>query len=208
MDKYLVDGCMRCAYGGTPRCKVNTWREPLEALRQIALESGLTEEIKWGVPVYTHHGKNVVMVSAFKDYCFLSFFKGVLLADKQGILVQRGNAQSDRMFPVTHSTDIAAHSPILQAYIAEAIAIEESGEKVVFQRNPEPVPPELEAKFVETPAFKKAFYALTPGKQRGYIIHFSQPKQASTRTARIEKNVDKIMRGEGFHDDYRKNKRQ
>lgn len=201
VDDYLADGCGRCKYYATPQCKVHTWRKELELLRQIALESGLTEELKWSVPVYTLDGKNIVNISAFKEYSCLSFFKGVLLKDPEQLLEKHGeSSQSVRTINFTDTQTILAREPILKAYIQEAIALEKEGAKVVFQKNLEPIPEELEQKFAEMPALKAAFYALTPGRQRGYIIFISQPKQSNTRVARIEKCLPKIMNGEGFFD--------
>lgn len=202
VDKYLIDGCMRCKYGGTLQCKVNNWKEELELLRQIVLETGLTEEIKWGVPVYTQNGKNIVTVNALKESANLGFFKGVLLTDKQKILQQQGNLQSDRIVKFTHSDEIKKLKAVLKSYVLEAIAIEEDGQKVAFKKNPEPIPEELKQAFVDDPTFKKAFYGLTPGRQRGYIIHFSQPKQTQTRMGRIEKYKTQIFNGVGLHDKY------
>lgn len=202
VDKYLIDGCMRCKYGGTPQCKVHNWREELEMLRQIVLETGLTEEIKWGAPVYTHKGKNIVSVGALKESANIGFFKGVLLTDKHKILQQQGNLQSDRIIKFTNVKDIEKVKDVLKEYVLEAIAIEESGKKVVFKKNPEPIPDELLEAFEKDPAFKKAFYALTAGRQRGYIIHFSQPKQSQTRIGRIEKYKEQIFNGIGLNDKY------
>lgn len=203
VDKYLIDGCMRCKYGGTPQCKVNSWREELETLRQIVLETGLTEEIKWGVPVYTHNGKNILSVGALKDFATIGFFKGVLLADNHKILQQQGNLQSDRIVKFTNTKDIEKLKDVLQSYIKEAVAIEESGQKIEFKKNPEPIPDELLQAFEQDPAFKKSFYTLTAGRQRGYIIHFSQPKQPQTRISRIEKYKQQIFDGIGLNDKYK-----
>jgi uncharacterized protein YdeI (YjbR/CyaY-like superfamily) len=156
VDKYMVDGCMRCKYGATPQCKVNTWREVLEALRQVVLETGLKEEIKWGVPVYTHKGKNIVTVSAWKAYACIGFFKGVLLTDHHRVLQQRGNLQSDRLVQFTEAKAVEAMAAVLKSYIAEAIAVEESGQKVVLKKNPEPPPEELLQVFAEDALFKQA----------------------------------------------------
>ncbi len=202
VDTYLVDGCMRCKYGGTPQCKVNNWREELETLRQIVLETGLKEEIKWGAPVYTHQGKNIVSVGALKESANIGFFKGVLLADKHKILQQQGNLQSDRIIRFTDVNEIKKLEEVLKSYIIEAVSIEESGKKVVFKKNPEPIPDELLQAFEEDPAFRTAFYALTPGRQRGYVINFSQPKQSQTRVGRIEKYKKQIFDGVGLHDKY------
>jgi uncharacterized protein YdeI (YjbR/CyaY-like superfamily) len=202
VDKYLIDGCMRCKYGGTPQCKVLNWVEELELLRQIVFETGLTEEIKWGVPVYTHYGKNIVTINALKESANIGFFKGVLLTDKHKILQQQGNLQSDRLIKFTNRTDIEKVKDILREYILEAILIEESGKKVEFKKNHDPIPEELTKAFEIDSAFKKAFYALTPGRQRGYILHFSQPKQPQTRIGRIEKQKEQIFNGLGLNDKY------
>ncbi len=202
IDNYLVEGCMRCKYGGTPQCKVLNWVEELLLLREIVLETGLTEEMKWGVPVYTKNGKNIVMVNALKDSANISFFKGVLLIDKHKILQQQGNLQSDRIVKFTKIDDIIKLKDVLKEYVLEAIAIEESGAKVVFKKNPEPTPEELLQAFEDDPAFQKAFYDLTLGKQRGYIIHFSQPKQTQTRIGRIQKYKEQIFNGVGLNDKY------
>lgn len=193
---------MRCKYGATPKCKVNKWREELEILRQIVLETGLTEELKWGVPTYTHNNKNVVTVCAFKEYCSIAFFKGVLLTDTHKVLSQQGNIQAGRLIKFTAVNEITKLEDVLKSYIAEAIAIEESGKKVAFKKNPEPIPEELLQIFEEDILFKRAFNALTPGRQRGYIIYFSQPKQAQTRVGRIEKYKQQIFNGVGLHDKY------
>lgn len=203
VDKYLIDGCMRCKFGATPQCKVNNWQEELVRLRHLVLECGLTEELKWGVPCYTHEGRNIVMISAFKNYCCLSFFKGALLEDPFKILTKSGeNSQSYRLVKFTSPKEVISLSKKLKSLILNAIEIEKSGQKVVFNQNPEPMPAELLQKFKEHPALKTAFYALTPGRQRGWIIFFSQPKQSQTRTGRIEKCMKKILNGEGLHDKY------
>jgi len=201
-DKYLVDGCMRCKYGGTPQCKVRNWVEELDLLRQIVLETELTEVIKWGVPVYTHNGKNVVTINALKESANIGFFKGVLLTDKHKILQQQGNLQSDRIIKFTNSADIEKRKETLKAYVLEAIEVEKSGKKVEYIKNPEPIPDELLEVFEQDPEFKQAFYDLTLGRQRGYIIHFSQPKLSQTRFGRIEKYKEQIFNGIGLNDKY------
>jgi uncharacterized protein YdeI (YjbR/CyaY-like superfamily) len=200
VDNYLIEGCLRCKFGRTPQCKVHKWTAELALLREIVLASGLKEEIKWGVPVYTLNGKNVVTVNALKESANLGFYKGVLLTDEQKLLQQQGNVQSDRLIKFTNTDDILRLKDSLTTYIHEAIAIETSGKKVVFQKNPEPVPDELLEAFATDPAFKKAFEALTLGRQRGYIIYFSQPKQSSTRVARINHCRVQIFNGIGLHD--------
>lgn len=207
VDKYLVDGCMRCKYGGTPRCKVNDWQEELRELRRIILDCGLNEEVKWSAPCYTHKGKNILMLSALKDFAVISFFKGSLLSDAQGLFVAPGeNSQAARYIKITDPRQIVELEKEIKASIFEAIEVEKAGLKVPFKKNPEPIPQELLVRFEQDPNFKSAFEALTPGRQRGYIIHFSQPKQSATRVSRIEKCIPKILAGEGLHDYMRKKK--
>lgn len=203
IDKYLIEGCMRCKFGGTPECKVHDWIEELEMLRQIVLDCGLTEELKWGVPCYTFEQKNVLIISAFREYCSLSFFKGALLEDTHHLLEKQGeSSQSARLIKFTNPKQVAEQQAILKTYIFQAIEVEKLGLKVEFKKNPEPVPDELLHKFEELPPLEKAFFALTQGRQRGYIIYFSQPKQSHARKARIEKCIQKIMNGEGLNDKY------
>ena len=199
-DKYLINGCMRCKYGGTPQCKVLNWVDELESLRQIVSDTGLTEEIKWGVPVYTHNGKNVVTVNALKESANIGFFKGVLLKDEHQILRQQGNLQSDRLIRFTNTEEIYKLRDILKEYVLEAIEIEKSGKKVAFKKNPEPIPNELLQALENDPAFKTAFYALTPGRQRSYNIFISQPKQEKTRLSRVEKCKPKVFEGKGWNE--------
>jgi uncharacterized protein YdeI (YjbR/CyaY-like superfamily) len=204
VDKYLLDGCMRCKYGGTPQCKVHDWHEELILLRELVLECGLTEEVKWGVPCYTFEGKNVVVVSAFKEYACLSFFKGVLMADPQSILVQRGeSSQSARLIKFTCPEEIHDQRDVLKSYILEAVKVEKSGKKVELKKNPEPMPEELLQFFENDSEYEHAFYELTPGRQRGYIIYFSQSNKPQTRLTRIEKYRDQILNGVGLHDKYK-----
>ncbi len=198
---------MRCPYGGTPDCKVHRWTRELELLREIVLECGLVEELKWGAPCYTHGGKNVLMVSALRSYCCISFFKGSLLKDSKNLLEKPGeHSQAARLFKFTNLERIKEIMSDITAYIYEAIEIEKLGLKVEFKENPEPIPEELEAKFVEDPIFKTAFEALTPGRQRGYILYFSRPKQSKTRESRIEKYMPNILNGIGLHDKYKSRK--
>ncbi|MCG9879195.1 MAG: DUF1801 domain-containing protein [Bacteroidia bacterium] len=206
VDKYLIDGCMRCKYGATPQCKVVPFREELELLRQLVLESGLTEEIKWGAPVYTLDDKNIISVNALKHSANIGFFKGVLLKDKHKLLQQQGNIQSGRIIKFTNKSEIEPLIPVLKSYILEAIEVEKKGEKVEYIKNPEPIPDELTEEFENDVAFKQAFYALTAGRQRGYIIHFSKAKQSATRKAQILKYKDQIMNGIGIHDLYKTKK--
>ena len=201
VNLYLEDGCGRCSYYKTPQCKVHSWNRELVELRRIVLECGLNEEYKWSQPTYTYKNANVVILSALKDYASLAFFKGVLLSDPNKMLHAPGeNSQSSRLFKFTDVKDIMANESVIKQYIFEAVEIEKAGLKVEFKKNPEPIPEELEEKFLEDPQLKDAFESLTPGRQRGYILHFSQPKQSATRVARIERYKQKILDGLGFHD--------
>lgn len=202
IDTYFLEGCGRCPLGGTSACKVHDWREELQHLRMIVLDSGFTEEVKWGVPCYTHEGKNVVMVSAFKDYCTVSFLKGALLADPAGLLEAPGpNTRAARVLRYTSVRQIIDTEPALRALLHSAIDVEKAGLKFDFQRDAAlDLPPEFAQKLEEDPVLKAAFEALTPGRQRGYAIHFSGAKQSQTRVSRIEKCIPKIMEGKGFHD--------
>ena len=200
--EYLADGCGRCPLGGTDACKVHFWPQELRELRRIVLECGLNEEIKWGVPCYVFDNSNILIVSAFKEYAALSFFKGALLQDAEALMVKPGeNSQAARLFQFTDVRDILAKESILKAYIFEAIEVEKAGLKVPMPaKDALELPEELELFFAENSDLKAAFEALTPGRQRGYVLHFSAPKQASTRISRIEKCIPKILEGKGFHD--------
>lgn len=202
VDLYLVEGCGRCPLGGTPRCKVHTWPDELNELRRIVRECGLTEELKWGVPCYTFEKKNIAIVSAFKEYCSLSFFKGALLRDEPRILTSPGeNSQAARQVRFTSVQEVIQLEPVLKDYLREAIEIEKSGRKVDFKAKSElTFPEELHAMFRKLPALEAAFRALTPGRQRGYVLHFSSAKHTQTRTARIEKQIPRILEGLGLHD--------
>ncbi|NVK04150.1 MAG: YdeI/OmpD-associated family protein [Flavobacteriia bacterium] len=202
VDEYLEVGCGRCSLHATPQCKVNTWRELLVQLRRIANECGVTEESKWGVPCYTYNGANIFNISAFKGFCSLSFFKGSLLKDDDKLLEAPGkNSQAWRQFRFTEMTQIEELEPIIKAYIFEAIEIEKAGLKVESVKvDSSDYPEELVAKFDEDPAFQTAFEALTPGRQRGYLIHFNGAKQSQTRVNRIEKFTSKIMEGKGWQE--------
>lgn len=201
VDKYLIDGCMRCKFGGTPDCKVNNWRDELTALRHLVLESGLTEDLKWGMPCYTVNGKNILMVAAFKEYCSLSFFKGSLMEDADNVLVSPGeNSQAMRYMKFTNLAEIVANQEQIKTYITEAITIEKTGKKVQFKKEPEPMPDELLTAFEKYAGLKEAFEALTPGRQRAYILYFTQSKESKTRMNRIEKCREKILNGQGLND--------
>ncbi len=204
VDIYLSEGCGRCPLVGTPQCKVKKWQEELEQLRKIILDCGLVEELKWSQPCYTFQKTNIVLISALKANCVLGFFKGALLKDSNNILTAPGeNSQSARIIPFTNVRKIVEMKPILKTYIFEAIEVEKAGLKVKFKKNPEPVPAELQKKLDDDPVLKTAFNALTPGRQRGYILYFSAPKQSKTREARIEKYRQQILNGEGLNDKYK-----
>lgn len=204
VDMYFEEGCGRCKLYKTPQCKVHNWVPLLKSLRAIALSCGLTEEIKWSFPVYTFNGKNIMMLTAFKAYAAISFFKGSLLEDEKKILQQNGeNAQAFKLLKFTEVKQIANQSDIIKSFIYQAIELEKAGKKIIFQKNKEPMPVELEEKLAKDAKLKKAFFALTPGRQRGYILFFSQAKQSNTRERRIESCVSKILKGEGLHDSYK-----
>jgi len=178
------------------------WREETETLRAIILGCGLDEELKWGKPCYAFQGSNLVIIQGFKGYFALLFFKGALLRDPKGILKKPGeHSQSGRQIRFTSAREISGMKPVLKAYIAEAVAAEKAGLKVAFRRNPEPIPKELKNKLDEDPALKAAFKALTPGRQRAYILFFSAAKQSKTRESRVEKYRQRILSGKGM-DDY------
>jgi len=204
IDTYLAEGCGRCTYHATPMCKVHLWPQELVELRRIVLDCGLQEEFKWSQPCYTFQNKNVLIVTAFKGYAAVAFFKGSLLKDTDGILITPGaSSQAGRQLRFTDVGKIRDMESVIKAYIFEAIEVEKAGLQVKFKKNPEPIPPELQEKLDTDYSFKMAFEALTPGRQRGYILHFSQPKQSKTRLSRIDKCVDKILKGEGLNDRYK-----
>ena len=189
-----VDGYLR---------RAKEWREEFEKLRKIILDCALTEELKWGVPCYTFEKRNLVLMHGFKDYCALLFFKGALLKDPEGILIQQTkNVQAARQIRFTNVREILKLKAILKAYVQEAIEVEKSGQKVEFKKTSEfKIPEEFQEKLAEAPALKKAFAALTPGRQRAYIFYFSQPKQSKTRQSRVEKYTRKILNGKGLNDE-------
>ncbi|WP_026987452.1 YdeI/OmpD-associated family protein [Fodinicurvata fenggangensis] len=181
--------------------KAGKWREELKALRTILLDCPVSEEFKWRSPCYTFQDGNVATVWGLKENCALSFFKGVLLKDEEGILVAPGeNSRSVRMVKFTSVSEIVEMEAILKDYIHEAIEVEKAGLKVDFPKDDLVFPKELTGKLEQNPDLKTAFEALTPGRQRGYVLHFSQPKQSKTRISRIEKCVPRILEGKGLHD--------
>ena len=199
--EFFSIGCGRCPLVGTPECKVNTWNEELYILRDIILENNINEERKWGVPCYTDNGKNILLLSALKDSATISFLKGSLIDDTHAILMAPGkNSQSARYMKFTSMQDIKKAKPIIVDYIKQALDIERTEKKVVFKKNNEPIPEELSAAFKQQPELKTAFYALTPGRRRGYLLHFNQAKQSTTRESRIQKCMPLILQGKGFQE--------
>ena len=203
VDNYFINGCERCPLGGTPNCKVHSWTTELTLLRSIVLDCGIREEAKWGVPCYTFQNKNVLLITAFKDYCSISFFKGALIHDAKKILEKPGpNSQAARLLKFTNVQRIKEIEADIKAYIYEAIEVEKAGFTIDYKKRPEPIPEELQIRFDEDPVLKSAFEALTPGRQRGYILFFSAAKQSKTREARIDKYAGQILNGIGLHDKY------
>lgn len=181
--------------------KYDKWKEELEALREIANDTGLTEEFKWRAPCYTLNGKNVVMIGAFKNNVVLSFFKGVLLSNEDGLLVAPGeNSQTFKFARFTNVKDIIANSKLLKAKIFEAIEVEKSGAKIELKKSNPDFPEELIDKFKELPDFEKAFKSLTPGRQRAYVLFIDGAKQSKTKISRIEKYIPRILMGKGIND--------
>jgi uncharacterized protein YdeI (YjbR/CyaY-like superfamily) len=182
--------------------KAKKWQEELAKLRVIVLDCGLTEELKWGVPCYTFQKSNIVLIHVFKEYCALLFVKGALLNDANGILVQQTeNVQAARQIRFTNVREIVKLETILKAYVQEAIEVEKAGLKVNLKKTTEfNIPEEFLNKLDEMPTLKEAFDALTPGRQRAYLLYFSAPKQSKTRAARVEKCVQPILNGRGLND--------
>jgi len=182
--------------------KAKKWQKEIEKLRMIVLDCGLTEELKWGVPCYTFQKSNIVLIHVFKEYCAFLFFKGALLHDVNGILIQQTkNVQAARQIRFTNVREIAEMEPILKPYIFEAIEVERAGLKVKLKKATAfIIPEEFHNKLNKIPALKTAFNALTPGRQRGYILYFSAPKQSKTRESRVEKYTKQILNGKGLED--------
>jgi uncharacterized protein YdeI (YjbR/CyaY-like superfamily) len=188
-----VDGFLR---------KAKKWQEEMAELRRIVLACPLTEEMKWMHPCYSLNDSNVVLIHAFKEYCALLFFKGALLKDPHGVLIQQTkNVQAGRQIRFTSLQQIIEMEPVITAYIHEAIELEKAGLKVKLKKTAEhPIPEELKNRLDKNSALKTAFYALTPGRQRAYILYFSAPKQSKTRESRIEKWLRQIFNGKGLND--------
>jgi uncharacterized protein YdeI (YjbR/CyaY-like superfamily) len=182
--------------------KAKTWREESQKLRTIILDYGLTEELRWGKPCYTFQKNNIVLIHGFKEYCALLFMKGALLKDPKGILIQQTeNVQAARQIRFTNAREIVELEPVVKAYIKEAIEVEKAGLEVNYRKASEfTIPEEFQNKLDKIPALKRAFAALTPGRQKGYLLHFSGAKQSKTREARVEKCMQQILNGKGLND--------
>ena len=182
--------------------KATQWQKEFEKLRSIILDCGLHEELKWGQPCYTYENRNIVLIHGFKEYCALLFFKGALMGDANGILIQQTeNVQSARQIRFTNVKEIAKLEKALKAYIYEAIEVEKAGLKVAYKKTADyKMPEEFQKKLNKSATLKKAFEALTPGRQKAYIFYFSQAKQAKTREARVEKYLKQILLGKGLED--------
>jgi uncharacterized protein YdeI (YjbR/CyaY-like superfamily) len=182
--------------------KAEKWREEIKKLRKIVLDCQLTEELKWGVPCYTFENNNIVLIHVFKEYCAVLFFKGALLKDAHGVLIQQTkNVQAARQIRFTNGGQVAEMEAILKTYIYEAIEVEKAGLEVDYKKSTEfTIPQEFQSKLKENHAVKTAFDALTPGRQRAYILYFSAPKQAKTRQSRVEKYTKHILKGKGLND--------
>ncbi len=182
--------------------KAEKWQKEVETLRRLVLDCLLTEDVKWGVPCYTFQKRNIVLIHVFKEYCALLFIKGALLSDTNGILIQQtANVQATRQIRFSSVQEIMELEPILKAYMYEAIAVEKRGLTVDLKKTTEfLIPEEFQNKLEASPPLKSAFHALTPGRQRAYILYFSAPKQAKTRESRVEKWTPHILDGHGLHD--------
>jgi uncharacterized protein YdeI (YjbR/CyaY-like superfamily) len=182
--------------------KEKKWHAEVEKLRSIILDCGLTEELKWGVPCYAFEKNNIVLIHVFKDYCAILFHKGALVKDPYSILIQQTeNVQAARQVRFTNLQEIVELEPVLKAYILEAIEVEKSGLKVVYKKATEyPIADEFQNKLDENPDLETAFYALTPGRQRAYLLYFSAPKLSKTREARVKNCMQQILDGKGLND--------
>lgn len=177
------------------------WQPEMKALRRIILGTGLTEELKWDQPCYTHDGHNIVLIGGFKDHCHLMFCNGSLLSDPQNLLQKPGqHTQAGRYIPFTTVKEIKALEPDLKAFLLAAIENEKAGVKPEYKTTPEPIPEELQTRLNKDPALDEAFADLTPGRQRAYLLHFNAAKQSATRTSRIEACTPRILAGKGIHD--------
>lgn len=182
--------------------RADKWQAEYKLMRQIVMDCGLTEDLKWGVPCYTVNGKNVIIIHGFKEYCAFLFIKGALMQDLKGIFIQQTeNVQSARHVRFTSVDEIEELTPTLKAYILEAVEVEKSDLKVEYKKTTEfPMAEEFKARLDKDPALQSAFNALTPGRQRAYLLFFSTPKQSQTRAARVDKSIPQILAGKGLND--------
>jgi uncharacterized protein YdeI (YjbR/CyaY-like superfamily) len=200
VESYLAEGCGRCEHYQTPQCKVHLWTEELLALREILRSSGLEETMKWGSPCYTFDGKNVAMMGSFRDYCSISFFKGVLLEDPNGVLEAPGpNSRHARLLKFRSLDDVEQLASQALNFLNQAVEIQKKGLKV-DTAEVEPLPDELEARLLSEDGLWEAYEALTPGRQRSFVLHVSGAKNPETRVRRAEKCVPKIWAGKGFNE--------
>jgi len=202
VNPYFDIGCGRCALVATPACKVKRFPEELQELRQMLLDSGMKEELKWSMPCYTVNGKNVLILSAFKEYCSLNFFNGHLLDDPKNLLVKAGeHSQAGRQLRFRNHEEVKLRQEDIRNFIRQAMELELSGKPVPkIQAAAISWPEELEDALAKNPALERAFRSLTPGRQRSYLLHLSSAKQASTRKARMERCIPGIMAGKGFNE--------
>ncbi len=202
VNEYLQDGCGRCEYGGTPQCKVVPWQAVLESLRDTLQQCGLDEQIKWGSPCYTMNGRNIVMLSALKESVTLSFFRGAEMRDPRQVLVPPGkNSRFTRYMRFQSLTEARSAHDMIAEYVREALRVEASGARRDTGQVADPEwPQELHEACTADAALRKAFLALTPGRQRGYLLHFNGAKQAATRRSRIEKCRERITAGKGWNE--------
>lgn len=200
-ENYFINGCGRCELGGTPACKINPHIEVLLSLREILLNSELKEECKWGVPCYTFHGKNVVLLSAFKNECRLNFLNAVLFKDPEKKLQFAGeNSRFDKFLEFQRLDDVNNSQKQIKNFIGQGIELIKEGKKVQTEKKDDDIPSELTDFFAHDPDYKEAFNALTPGRKKGYLIHFNQAKKSETRITRIKKCRDKIFLGKGWNE--------
>lgn len=200
VESYLAEGCGRCEHYQTPQCKVHLWTEELLALREILRSTSLDETMKWGSPCYTFDGKNVAMMGSFRDYCSISFFKGVLLEDPEGVLEAPGpNSRHARLLKFRSLEDVERLASQALNFLNQALEIQKKGLKV-DAAEAEPLPDELEARLLSEDGLWEAYEALTPGRQRSFILHVSGAKNPETRVRRAEKCVPKIWAGKGFNE--------
>lgn len=202
VDEYLAIGCGRCKYGGTPQCKVHRWESVLAELRAILNSSELSENIKWSAPCYTYNDRNILSLSALKDCAVVSFFRGAQLTDPEGLLEKPGpNSRFARYLKFTDTETIVASKATLLNFVSEAIALSTTGEKARPSSDGlMAYPEELIQAFESSPDFEEAFHDLTPGRQRGYLLHFTSAKQSRTRSSRIEKCKPAIFAGKGWNE--------